>query len=153
MALDDIGATCPFIEQNTTVPVGSTVEVALENYFDIDNDGSTAVYTLTNPVESDDIDVALNDENGSLEITGKVNNAEYVAIATVTQKGKTQYLRLTITVDTNTGADALVADRDIESVTYVNAMGQVSSKPWSGVNIVVTRYADGTTQSKRLLMK
>ncbi|MBR6248993.1 MAG: DUF4465 domain-containing protein [Muribaculaceae bacterium] len=153
VALDDIGATCPFIEQNTTVPVGSTVEVALENYFDIDNDGSTAVYTLTNPVESDDIDVALNDENGSLEITGKVNNAEYVAIATVTQKGKTQYLRLTITVDTNTGADALVADRDIESVTYVNAMGQVSNKPWSGVNIVVTRYADGTTQSKRLLMK
>ena len=153
VALDDIGATCPFIEQNTTVPAGTTVEVALENYFDIDNDGSTAVYTLTNPVESDDIDVTLNDETGNLEITGKVNNAEYVAIATVTQKGKTQYLRLTITVDTNTGANTLVADRDIESVTYVNAMGQVSSKPWSGVNIVVTRFADGTTQSKRLLMK
>ena len=35
--------------------------------------------------------------------------------------------------------------------TYYNLQGMASDKPFSGVNIVVTRYADGTTQSTKIV--
>lgn len=35
--------------------------------------------------------------------------------------------------------------------TYYNLQGMASDKPFSGVNIVVTRYSDGTTQSAKIV--
>ncbi len=37
------------------------------------------------------------------------------------------------------------------SVEYVNIAGVRSSKPWQGVNIVVTRYSDGTTSTAKVV--
>ena len=37
------------------------------------------------------------------------------------------------------------------SVTYVNPQGMQSSRPFSGVNIVVTRYSDGTTRTSKII--
>lgn len=37
------------------------------------------------------------------------------------------------------------------SVEYVNIAGVRSSKPWQGVNIVVTRYSDGTTTTTKVV--
>ena len=50
-----------------------------------------------------------------------------------------------------TGIDGVKADlnREVESVNYVNTMGQVSNRPWQGVNVVVTRYTDGTTKTTK----
>ena len=36
------------------------------------------------------------------------------------------------------------------SVTYVNPQGMQSSKPFDGINIVVTRYSDGTTRTTKV---
>jgi len=33
---------------------------------------------------------------------------------------------------------------------YYNVMGQQSSKPFDGINIVVKRYSDGTTSSTKV---
>ncbi len=44
-----------------------------------------------------------------------------------------------------------VAPADVESVTYVDVMGRQSSRPFEGVNIVVTRYADGSVQTTKEL--
>jgi len=41
--------------------------------------------------------------------------------------------------------------REVASVTYVNALGQQSSRPFDGVNIVVTRYTDGTTSTVKVV--
>jgi len=41
--------------------------------------------------------------------------------------------------------------RTIESVQYYNVAGQASSTPHDGVNIIVTRYTDGTTSTTKLL--
>jgi hypothetical protein len=43
-------------------------------------------------------------------------------------------------------------DRQVAGVEYVNLAGQRSAKPWQGVNIVVTRYTDGTTRSTKAIM-
>lgn len=39
----------------------------------------------------------------------------------------------------------------VQSVHYVNVAGMTSNRPWSGVNIVVTRYADGTTTATKVV--
>ena len=42
-------------------------------------------------------------------------------------------------------------NKSVESVTYVNAQGMQSSKPFDGVNLVVTRYTDGTTSTTKVV--
>ena len=41
--------------------------------------------------------------------------------------------------------DVLTKSKEIVSVKYVNAAGLVSDRPFEGVNIVVTKYTDGST--------
>ncbi len=50
-----------------------------------------------------------------------------------------------------TGINGVKADlnREVMDVNYVNTMGQVSNRPWQGVNVVVTRYTDGTTKTTK----
>ena len=43
-------------------------------------------------------------------------------------------------------------EHEVAGVEYVNLAGQRSAKPWQGVNIVVTRYTDGTTRSTKAIM-
>ena len=58
----------------------------------------------------------------------------------------------TLTRDnTATGLTNVIVDRKVTSVTYYNLMGQQSSKPFEGVNIVVTRYSDGTTSTTKVI--
>ena len=47
------------------------------------------------------------------------------------------------------GIDDVMAGKTVESVTYVNTLGVQSTTPFSGVNIVVTRYTDGTTATTK----
>lgn len=46
-----------------------------------------------------------------------------------------------------TGVSDVKAARQVMSVTYYDAMGRVSKRPFAGVNIVVTRYSDGTVST------
>lgn len=39
---------------------------------------------------------------------------------------------------------------EVVGVTYVNALGMQSDKPFEGINIVVTRYSDGTTSTNKV---
>ena len=41
--------------------------------------------------------------------------------------------------------------RDVVSVRYYNLMGVESEKPFEGINIVVTRYADGSVSSSKIM--
>lgn len=52
-----------------------------------------------------------------------------------------------------TGISAVKQDvnREVVGVSYVNTIGQVSSTPWQGVNMVVTRYSDGSTTTKKVI--
>ena len=50
-----------------------------------------------------------------------------------------------------TGVARLTNSGQIESVTYYNVAGAASSRPWQGVNIMVTRYSDGTTSSCKIV--
>lgn len=47
--------------------------------------------------------------------------------------------------------DGNAAMKQVESIQYVDVTGKVSSRPFYGVNIVVTRYADGTTSTRKVV--
>ena len=51
----------------------------------------------------------------------------------------------------STDVKELTANGIIESVTYYNSLGMQSDKPFDGVNIVVTRYSNGTTRTKKVV--
>lgn len=50
-----------------------------------------------------------------------------------------------------TGIISMPYNRQAQSVMYYNAMGLPSTTPWSGVNIVVTCYTDGTTTTAKVV--
>ena len=54
-------------------------------------------------------------------------------------------------VNDNTGVENVNADREVAAVRYINVAGQESETPFSGVNIVVTTYTDGTTSTTKVV--
>lgn len=44
-----------------------------------------------------------------------------------------------------------INSNNVVSVEYINAMGQTSTRPFEGINIVVTRNADGTTSTTKIV--
>jgi len=50
-----------------------------------------------------------------------------------------------------TGVTSIDANREVSGVMYYNTMGLPSVTPWQGVNIVVTRYTDGTTSTTKVV--
>lgn len=50
-----------------------------------------------------------------------------------------------------TGINGVVSDAKVVGVEYVNLAGVRSSKPFAGMNIVVTRYSDGTFSTTKVV--
>jgi len=67
------------------------------------------------------------------------------------------YLLLPVTTPTSpekqTDVPNITTTREIESVKYYNIAGQSTTTPQPGVNIVVTRYSDGTTSTTKKVIR
>lgn len=50
-----------------------------------------------------------------------------------------------------TGVDDVDAAKEVAGVTYFNLNGQQAAEPFSGVNVKVTTYTDGTKQSVKMV--
>ena len=50
-----------------------------------------------------------------------------------------------------TAISTVNANAQVESVRYYNVSGIESSKPFAGMNIVVTRYTDGSSRITKLV--
>ncbi len=69
-------------------------------------------------------------------------------------QGQNKYVvyPLTISETSNsviTGVTPLNGTRQVAGVEYYNLAGMRSDRPWQGVNIIVTRYTDGTMQTAK----
>lgn len=67
-----------------------------------------------------------------------------------TQSGITVYA-LNLSDQVVTAVQDVEAARQVESVTYYNVAGQASARPYRGINIVVTKYSDGSTTAKKVV--
>lgn len=85
------------------------------------------------------------DENLASETTITVNNVVLAG------GDHTLYAQATETaVNNTTGIDQL-KDRQVQSVRYYNVAGIEAATPHDGINIVVTTYTDGTTDSRKVI--
>ena len=55
--------------------------------------------------------------------------------------------------DVPTAINGVVVNGQVESVKYINVAGMVSDVPFQGVNIVVTRYSDGSKTTSKKVFK
>ena len=153
-AMDNFGGERVMASKNCVIKPGQNKRINLASMFDLLNDGSTITFALeTQPRNgagypaSESIDVAL--DGDQLLVSTDQDMVQRTVVVSANQKGHTQFVDLTIQIDSVTGIDALSVDRAVESVTYVNPAGQRSSRPFDGVNIVVTRYTDGSTTTAK----
>jgi hypothetical protein len=163
--MDDFGCERDIIaEEMRTYKVGSWTMDLRELFTALEEDGSTITFSLEDlgeaapvngapallDIESEGLDLAI-DSDGMLNINAKANNSSRAMIIGATQKGKTQHIKLSIYVDNATGIEGIIVEngKTVESRSYVNVAGQVSDRPFRGVNIIMTRYTDGTTRSAK----
>lgn len=64
---------------------------------------------------------------------------------------KVQPLDLKVDSTLPTAITDVATQAQVAGVEYVNIAGMRSSKPWNGINIVVTRYTDGTTTTTKVV--
>ena len=50
-----------------------------------------------------------------------------------------------------TAVEEVAASKTVKSVRYYNLMGMESEQPFQGINIVVTRYNDGSISTVKVM--
>lgn len=147
-ALDDLGCMPDVTEAEVDVTLGESV-VDLSNYFSHADNGALERYYLNDEVDNDVMTVSKDGDDSNLQVNAK-QQGKRTMLVSMTAKGHTQWVMLTINVSPATAVDQIDASRQIQSVQYVNALGQVSDRPFEGVNVIVTRYTDGTTSTVKV---
>ena len=129
------------------------------------SDGDYWVTTLGNTINlTTDNGQALRINEGRYLLTVNLNAMKLVITAAPAQAPRRegaaqQYVVYPVTMtkitsEDNgvvTGVSTLGGDRNVVSRQFVNLAGVRSSQPWSGVNIVITTYSDGTTTATKQL--
>lgn len=117
-----------------------------------------------NPINGIDdifIDYALNGDSKNVTYIARLyatslDKDDVPATLLASANGKDYFIAqdiITVTFNggTPTGIDAIDSDNMVESVTYYNAMGHPSSSPHAGINIVETRYSNGTRKIEKIV--
>ena len=153
-AMDNFGGKRDMTQVTRVIKPGENKQIDLASMFNLVEDGSTITYNLELNAKngaaypaSDAINVALEDDH--LLVTTAEDFVQRTVVVGANQKGHTQFVELTIQIDSVTGVETVAQSKAVESVTYVNTAGQKSSRPFDGINIVVTRYTDGSTTATK----
>ena len=139
------------IDDQTIDVAGEGVQFdLLSTVTDADNQAALIVTSAT----SADTNVVTASVNGfKLDLVGVTTGSTTVTI-TACSNGKTVSKDIKVTVGASTGVkDAEVAERQVADVTYYNVAGVAAQEPFSGINIVVTRYTDGTTSTVKRVIR
>ena len=117
-----------------------------------------------NPISGIDdifIDYALNGDSKNVTYIARLyatslDKDDVPATLLASANGKDYFIAqdiITVTFNggTPTGIDAIDSDNMVESVTYYNAMGHPSNRPHAGINIVETRYSNGTRKIEKIV--
>lgn len=148
-AMDDLGCMPDVTEAEIDVPLGENT-VDLSNYFIHADNGARERYYIDGEVDDDVMTVTNDSDDNNLSVNAK-QQGKRTMLVRMTAKGHSQWLQLTINVNPATDVNGINAGKEVQSVQYVNAMGQVSDRPFDGVNIIVTRYTNGTVTTTKEL--
>lgn len=130
----------------------STLGMEADDYAKTDNN----TFTLYDTFEA----VAQAQTSGApgLKKEGDMVNIEdvkYFATLYVKDDASEKYYVKTTSDEPNTsiptGISTIAGSAQVESVRYINVAGMESDKPFAGMNIVVTRYSNGTTTITKMI--
>jgi len=104
----------------------------------------------------------LVDEDGNRydQVDGEFENLDHTKTYYIVVDGEVQpgeirfdniYKDIEVTVEGATAVEDINTNKAVASVRYYNLAGQESAEAMSGVNIVVTTYADGTTSTAKVV--
>lgn len=142
LCMDNLGGTRHETADERVVRVGDS-SIALSDLFSLESDGSTVTYALEDVSTVGEISAAI--DGDALNVNAAAE-AQKVVVISATQKGKTQYVRLTINVDastyvgdvTNAGTKVSVSGSTIK----VAGAKQVSIYSTSGALVSTSAEAD-----------
>ena len=117
--------------------------------------GNVSVNLAYNEIPNLDLSTALTDKK-IYQFEAIVNRASKTAYeAKANRAGEFIVYPLNLTGgnenDPPTAISIVSVNREVVDVEYVNCMGVVSKHPFSGVNIVVTRYSDGSRTTVKVM--
>ncbi len=157
-AMDNLGGQREMTQVTRIIKPGENKKIQLAPMFSLLSDGSTVTYNLeanapqaAHYPASDAINVALDGDR--LLVSTDKDMVQRTVVVSANQKGHTQFVELTIGIDSVTGLDTVTQAKTVAAVTYLNAAGQQAATPFDGFNIVVTRYTDGTTSAVKQINK
>ena len=97
--LDDFGGEREIADAPRQLAgTSSAMQVALEDFFTLDNDGSTVDYRITDPCDATVATVSVNEE-GLLSVVGLQDKQTVEVIVSARQKGKLQFVRIPVEID------------------------------------------------------
>ena len=140
---EDAGAiNAPFllgteVTSNTECPIGGVWDSGKKPWAFAIPDGTTPHFVVRFYYKKI---VAEGQNNGTMLTLGNGEGEEYF-IAQGEGDGN----------DIETGIAEMIGGAEPIDVTYVNSLGMQSSKPFKGMNIVVTRYSDGSTSTMKVM--
>lgn len=147
-----------YIESTNSAPLSGNLKNVKVSYSPNGKDSWKNLSFKTNDTDVDDTygysytgnlaDVDVASENKwydlKIEITDNAGNYQIQTIAPA-------FRIENIIADGTNKIDEVSTNKAIKSVSYYNVLGIEGKEPFKGVNIVVTKYADGTTHSAKLL--
>lgn len=110
-ALDDFNGERVVVEKNELKCPLATESYELADYFTFDDEAATVAYALETVTASPDVAMSIAD--GKLVVEGKKDLAKAVVIISATQKGKTQFVKLPVTIDKSVGVGEVSVEGDV----------------------------------------
>ncbi len=143
------------------VIAGKTIEIVPNTYeYEIAFDAlSGAAQRVIRKAEgktvvTPDVIEVLDGEGNELLATSSVADTENGAVASVIVYSDDLKNKATYTVNMTgnvTGINDVVTEAEAVSTTYYNLLGVQSNTPFSGINVVVTTYSDGTRTARKVI--
>lgn len=116
------------------------------------NNGDTKQYGETqNPCQLYNINLAADKGIEAGTYVLKCAALKYTDEANDSYETAAEQVICTFTIKGGSAVKDLNATKAVASVKYVNVAGAESNVPFDGVNIMVTTYADGTTQAAKVI--
>lgn len=105
----------------------------------------------------DAVKAANPDAAGTIEDGKVIKLGSFGLLNTVRTGDRGLYYEATITLDNSLDIISGIADtqvpNQVASVSYANLAGMVSAEPFSGVNVKITRYTDGSISAEKVIVR
>ena len=114
--------------------------------------GNGEIYIFYVQVVKEEAKAALENGTYPIKVYSKVVQADDTSVMIGTPEEKVDLCNVVIDIEgLSTAVNDVNVEKAVSSVTYYNAAGMASETAFDGINIVVTKYADGSQSTAKVV--